>query len=945
MANKTQFSIQEILNRCFDSTNNCLYTSGTNVGNPPTKMTVQHILNKVFNAAGNYLSITANSAPNPNHLYNEREIWSRVFNEAGGYISISTNSAPSELNKYTTQNITNLSFDTSINGFAVTTHTNGLPVTYYNLQEILNILFDSTNNTLNLFSPLAYSPSAYFPSTNPNTNVFSDSAVQITAADKAYLSIASNDSLNLGTGDFAFNIWFLRGATGAKVFATKYQDSNNYWEFGVNSGNIPYFTAIIGGSTLISVIGTTAITSTTVWQDLHINISRSSATACKIYVNGTDDTVAGASTSASTIDNTGSFIFGANGALTVFCQGAKDSFAFTKTLSTTDEITALYNAGAGRMYDDLTTANRLATFQTNLISWWGFNEEDGTRYDQKGTNHLAQTFAELVTNGTFTGNDTGWTPGAGWAYGTNNEAATAATADLAQSTVVPTVGHKYKVTYDVAAVTGSVAFTLGGVTGATRSTTGTFTEYITATSAATLTIHPVAAFTGTIDNVSVTCTEVGSATGIAAGLSIDGNRGVQFTTSNQSLTKTSNSTIQSGSGDFSIFGWFNLASVLSGTQLLAFKYDSGSNKREYALAATAITFNFLASSSGSSPVTASAGTVTANNWFFLIGEFNSSTGKIKLTVNGVAGSDASLASIYQSDSPLTISITSDLGRADGVGLIKRLLSDGEKTAMINNGKGVKYAGLPSTVSADSTLSFWNLDEYSAGTGAVTRKDSSANANDLTDSGNTPSGQGVNYLAGTVSKIVDSATTPHNLTQTTLAARPLYVTNVKNGWPMRFYNGVNSSLLNAGDLIGTGDVTFVAVIRPDGWGGGGTGRIIDNSQFIFGVTTTNSQLFCGNAGSGNTNSAASSISLGNYYVVTLTRTSAGVINFYINGALSGTANQAGTTPVSGSVTYLGNRAAGDRGFQGMMSSTVIYPKILSASEIQATYNYLKAKYAI
>ena len=100
--------------------------------------------------------------------------------------------------------------------------------------------------------------------------VYSDGAVQFTAADSAYLSSTST-GFNLGTGDAAFNLWILRGATGAKVFATKYQDASNYWEFGVNASNIAYFTAKIGGSTLISVTGTTAITSTTVWQNLNFN--------------------------------------------------------------------------------------------------------------------------------------------------------------------------------------------------------------------------------------------------------------------------------------------------------------------------------------------------------------------------------------------------------------------------------------------------------------------------------------------------------------------------------------------------------------------------------------------------------------------------------------------------------------------------------------------------
>lgn len=45
--------------------------------------------------------------------------------------------------------------------------------------------------------------------------------------------------------------------------------------------------------------------------------------------------------------------------------------------------------------------------------------------------------SELVTNGTFTGSATGWTTGTGWAYGTNNIVATAATGDLSQNITLP----------------------------------------------------------------------------------------------------------------------------------------------------------------------------------------------------------------------------------------------------------------------------------------------------------------------------------------------------------------------------------------------------------------------------------------------------------------------------------------------------------------------------
>ena len=75
--------------------------------------------------------------------------------------------------------------------------------------------------------------------------------------------------------------------------------------------------------------------------------------------------------------------------------------------------------------------------------------------------------SEKVTNGTFTGNTTGWTVGTGWAYGTNNvNHAVGNTADLEQNVSV-TAGKYYLVTSAVSTTsgqlnrTGSYTITLG----------------------------------------------------------------------------------------------------------------------------------------------------------------------------------------------------------------------------------------------------------------------------------------------------------------------------------------------------------------------------------------------------------------------------------------------------------------------------------------------------
>lgn len=118
----------------------------------------------------------------------------------------------------------------------------------------------------------------------------------------------------------------------------------------------------------------------------------------------------------------------------------------------------------------------------------------------------------VVTNGTFTGAATGWTLGAGWAYGTDNVAATTAATALSQA-VTLVAGVAYSLTYTTTRDAGSVRPTLGGTLGTARSTAATFTETIIPVTTTGLSFTGTG-FTGTIDTVSVTpLTGTGSITG------------------------------------------------------------------------------------------------------------------------------------------------------------------------------------------------------------------------------------------------------------------------------------------------------------------------------------------------------------------------------------------------------------------------------------------------
>lgn len=518
-------------------------------------------------------------------------------------------------------------------------------------------------------------------------------------------------------------------------------------------------------------------------------------------------------------------------------------------------------------------------------------------------------------------------------------------------------GHKYKTTFYAKSdsVTPSVYIYFGTGAAYTQAITTTYTAYTVYGSSGTSPTFSL--YFGTanrtvyFDNVTLTCTEIPSAAGIASGLAIDGNLCASFNGSTQYLTVANNAKLQTGDIDFEINGWVNFASLPT-SQAVASKWgNSGVAQYEWLIQSDGSTFRFYVRKFDDSDLVYvnSSVTLVTNTWYFFRCYHNASTDKFGVSINnGTAVEAALVGGVHVSTSALNIGTQTNIlflkGRVDSFSFIKRILTASEATAIFNNGKGVKYAGLPSTVSADSTLVFYNLDEYSAGTGAVTRLDSTSNDMDLTDTGTTPSGQGVNYYEGAVSKILDISGNSKNLIQVTQANKLLYVTNAQNGKPVLRGDGLTKSIYNATDLIGTGNVTIFVVIKPMGAGGSNAGRIIDNSKCLLKMNGATQLTFSSDAVA-EAASAASSIVAGTAYVVIVTRTSAGVANIYINGVLSGSADQASGTPAAGTPTYIGNNAAGARGFYGDIDEVGIYSGILTVAQITQLTTGLRSKWGI
>ena len=128
-------------------------------------------------------------------------------------------------------------------------------------------------------------------------------------------------------------------------------------------------------------------------------------------------------------------------------------------------------------------------------------------------------------------------------------------------------------------------------------------------------------------------------------------------------------------------------------------------------------------------------------------------------------------------------------------------------------------------------------------------------------------------------------------------------------------------------------TLSAWIKPTGTGGGGYGRILDSNQHLFNVQAT-ARLGYRRATTGTeVYSATSAIQFGQWTHVAVTSTAAGICNFYVNGVLSGTADQdVGTIANGDQLTCVGNKYDASRGFAGRLDDVRVYSAVLSTADI-------------
>jgi len=165
-----------------------------------------------------------------------------------------------------------------------------------------------------------------------------------------------------------------------------------------------------------------------------------------------------------------------------------------------------------------------------------------------------------------------------------------------------------------------------------------------------------------------------------------------------------------------------------------------------------------------------------------------------------------------------------------------------------------------------------------------------------------------------------------------------------------FNG-SDSMLDLGDVDLLGGISVFGWIKLKSWGESltyGLGTLIDNGAFFLATRLDTESLLCASDSSTWRTSLTNSLSLNKEYFVGVTRTAAGLVNFYIGNkdtapTLSGTANQNSGIPIAGTTNLIaGNNAAGTRSLDGTMPLLNIKSGIMSLDLFAQAWSSTKNK---
>lgn len=164
------------------------------------------------------------------------------------------------------------------------------------------------------------------------------------AASGDYFDGGDIAGMDVGTGDFAFSLWFQTATDGDATLLAKIVDDGTTGGIAIRlrpTNTIWIFQANIAGTPVSITFDYTN------GQWNHLVVTRSGSTL-KSYVNGAETS---SSSDSTNINNSAAFRLGRlSGAYTNYFNGQIDEVGFWSRNLTAGEVTSLYNAGAGLQY-------------------------------------------------------------------------------------------------------------------------------------------------------------------------------------------------------------------------------------------------------------------------------------------------------------------------------------------------------------------------------------------------------------------------------------------------------------------------------------------------------------------------------------------------------------------------------------------------------------------
>jgi hypothetical protein len=188
----------------------------------------------------------------------------------------------------------------------------------------------------------------------------------------------------------------------------------------------------------------------------------------------------------------------------------------------------------------------------------------------------------------------------------------------------------------------------------------------------------------------------------------------------------------------------------------------------------------------------------------------------------------------------------------------------------------------------------------------------------------------------IKNVGDSSGNGNNAFLKNFAATSTSVVPGRSGQALLFQPNTNVATTTS-DILGTGAVSISAWVYPHSAGGNNAGRILTNGKTELFINSTNNTFSFQSDGSTAVNSANSSWRPTKWVHIVATRNAAGTASMYVNGVLSGSANQNSGTPTAGYWNSIGNNIANTNGFDGIIDNLRIYNRVLTPTEVGYIYH--------